>query len=63
MNYLNYNEQTRTQKRQIVSFIRKTLNGVEVRDIIRGLHKAILKDGKLSGVATDLTMIYNEAHR
>jgi hypothetical protein len=63
MTTINYIEQTRPQKRQIVSFIRKQLNGADVRDIIRGLHKAILKDGKLTGVATDLSMIYNEARK
>lgn len=60
---INYQTASRQQRRQIVKFIRKTLGHTEARDIIRGLHKAILKEGKLCGVATDISMIYEEENR
>lgn len=54
---LEYNEQSKKGKLQIISFIRKVYNYVSFRDVYIGLHKAILKDGRLIGVSTSLNII------
>lgn len=60
---LEYSDQSKKGKRQIIAFIRKHYEGTPIRDIISGLHKAILKDGKLIGVATDLQMVAQYSKR
>ena len=60
---LEYFDQSKKGKRQIISFIRKYYEGATIRDIISGLHKAILRDGKLVGVATDLQMVAQYSKR
>lgn len=57
---LDYTQQNKKGKLQIISFIRKQYIGADFRDIYTGLHKAILKDGKLIGVSTNLNMVYNQ---
>lgn len=55
---LKYALQNPMQKRQIIRFIRTNFPSyVSVRDIIGGLYEAILQDGKLVGIATELNKI------
>lgn len=54
---LEYKEQDKKGKKQIINFIRKVYSNTDFRDIYTGLHKAILKDNRLIGVSTSLSMI------
>jgi hypothetical protein len=51
---LKYSEQEKSGKVQIYNFIKKTYPQATKRDVISGLHSAIIKDGSLIGVSTDL---------
>lgn len=55
-----YSELNKQQKHQVIKFIRKMYNGCCIRDIVSGLHTALLEDNKLVGVSTNLGMIYNQ---
>lgn len=50
---LNYAELNKSQKRQVISFIRKVYDNsvINVRDIISNEYQALLHEGKLIGVS------------
>lgn len=50
---LNYAELNKSQKRQVISFIRKVYDNsvINVRDIISNEYQALLHEGKLTGVS------------
>ena len=50
---LNYAELNKSQKRQVISFIRKVYDNsvINVRDLISNEYQALLHEGKLIGVS------------
>lgn len=53
---IDYTEQSKPQKRQIINFIRKqySCTYINVKDIISNYYQAVLQDGKLVAVCNKL---------
>ena len=56
--WLEYKELTRSQKRQVVAFIKRFYEDASAREIISGMYKAVEKRGFLVGVVFDMEKAY-----